>query len=302
MSFVPLPCALISRVWRADGLTGRWWHGWAGSRDFTVLWGDSPSWRAFPGEGLRFPWNWSAPRAELPGPAPEVPVSLLLWFSHPAPARGSFPAHPSRGGVWAAPPVRSAGSTRGMPLIAVLIGFLLVPSIFSKQKAGGSRCYLLFHNKCSCGDQRSRNCGGFFPFSLFSENCSKTSSPLEKALNSAGMFKGCLCYLEDLICESIPGFICSSYLKGILFFPKNPGPHLAHAVILHSKEKHKISIEGLKFGSLKRDREEEAKHGDTGRQVRASVHWRELGNRHFLTTKLWKNAKCGCGVICIETM
>lgn len=63
--------------------------------------------------------------------------------------------------------VRSAGSSGGTPLITLLIGFLLVPSIFSKQKAGGSRCYLLFHNKCcSCGDQWSRNWGCFFLCSL----------------------------------------------------------------------------------------------------------------------------------------
>lgn len=149
----------------------------------------------------------------------------------------------------------------------------------------------------------TRDPGIEIPFPLFPENHSKTLSRWEKALNSAGLFKGCLCYLEDLIHKSIPGFICSSYLKGIFFFPKNPGSHLAHAAILHSKEKHKISIEGLKFGSLRKDREEEAKHGGTGRQVRASVHGRELGNCHFVTTKLWKNAKCGCGVtICIETM
>ncbi|KAI1230404.1 hypothetical protein IHE44_0010391 [Lamprotornis superbus] len=42
--------------------------------------------------------------------------------------------------------------------------------------------------------------------------------------------------------------------------------HLAHAAILHSKEKHKVSIEGLKSGSLRRDRGEEAEHGGTGRQ------------------------------------
>lgn len=65
--------------------------------------------------------------------------------------------------------------------------------------------------------------------------------------------------------------MCSSYPKGIFFFPKNPGSHLAHAAILHSKEKHGISIEGLKFGSLRKDREEEAEHGGSGRQVRASV-------------------------------
>lgn len=81
------------------------------------------------------------------------------------------------------------------------------------------------------------------------------------------MFKGPLCYLEDLIHKNIPGFVWSSYLKGIFFFPKNPGSHLALAAILHSKEKHKISIEGLKFGSLRRGREEEAEHGDTGREV-----------------------------------
>lgn len=78
--------------------------------------------------------------------------------------------------------------------------------------------------------------------------------------------------MEDLTCKSIPGFRCSSYLKGIFFLPKNPGSHLAHAAVLHSKEKHKISTEGLKFGSLRKDREEEAEHGGTGRQVRAIVH------------------------------
>lgn len=96
----------------------------------------------------------------------------------------------------------------------------------------------------------------------------KLSNPLEKAPNSAEVFKGCLCCLEYLICKNIPGFLCSSYLKGIFFFPKNPGSHLAHAAILRSKEKHKISIEGVKIGSLRRDREEEAEHGGTGRQVK----------------------------------
>lgn len=95
---------------------------------------------------------------------------------------------------------------------------------------------------------------------------------MEKALNSAEIFKGCLYYLEDLIHKSIPGFTCTSCLKGIFFFPRNPGSHLAHAAILRSKEKHKISIEGLKFGFLRRGKEEEAEHGGTGRQVRASVH------------------------------
>lgn len=39
-------------------------------------------------------------------------------------------------------------------------------------------------------------------------------------------------------------------------------------LLLRSKEKHNISIEGVKFGSLRRDREEEAEQGGTGRQVK----------------------------------
>lgn len=95
-------------------------------------------------------------------------LELLLGLpccGFPAPARGSFPAHPSPEESEQHLLVRSAGSTCGMPLITVLIGFLLVPSLFSEQKAGGCRCCLLFHNKsCSCGDQRCRNCGAFFSF------------------------------------------------------------------------------------------------------------------------------------------
>lgn len=117
-------------------------------------------------------------------------------------------------------------------------------------------------------DQRSRNLLGFFSFLFVPEHHSNPFNPLEKSPNSAGMFKGCLCYLEDLIHKSSPGFVCSSYLKGIFFFPKNLESHLAHAALLRSKEKHKISIERLKFGSLRRDREEEAEHGGPGRQVK----------------------------------
>lgn len=284
MSFLPLAL-------EGDGLTGRLWHIrllW-----LSCFWGDSPSlglicsggraprpcsWRSCVSSAVIFPSSSSLW---------QLPSSSLAW-------RSLSEQHLL---------VRSAGSTCGMPLITVLIGFLLVPSIFSEQKAGGSRCYLLLHNKCSHGDQRSRNWGDFLPFPLFPENPSKTFNPWEKALHSSELFKGCLCCLEDLKCKSISGFICSSYLKGIFFFPKNPGSRLPYAAIFHSKEKHKISIAGLKFGSLRWDREEEAKHGGAGRQVRASVHWRELGNCHFVTTELWKNAKCGCGVtIYIETV
>lgn len=131
---------------------------------------------------------------------------------------------------------------------------------------------------------------GLFSFLFVPENHSETFNPLEKAPNSAGMFKGCLCCLEDLIRKSIPGFICSSYLKGIFFFPKNPGLHLAHAAILQSKEKDKISIEGLKFGSLRRGREEEAEHGGTGRQVK-QVFTEEIRELSFSYNKTMEECK-----------
>lgn len=106
------------------------------------------------------------------------------------------------------------------------------------------------------------------------------------------MFKGCLCYLEDLIHKIIPGFVWSSYLKGIFFFSQESRSHLALAAILHSKEKHKINIEGLKVGSLKRDRDEEAEHGDTGREVSKSSlkRIRELSfsyNKTMEECKVW---------------
>lgn len=180
MSSVPVPCPLISWVWEL--------LDWLG----TDL-GWSEALPGIPG-AVRVPWviplpgepalgkaqGSGFPGAALhPGQSSQALLlrllGLLLWFC-------SFPAHPSAEESEQHLLVRSAGSTCGMPLITMLIGFLLVPSIFSKQKAGGSRCYLLFHNKCcSCGDQRSRNCGAFFSF-LFTENCSKTFNPLEKKL------------------------------------------------------------------------------------------------------------------------
>lgn len=129
------------------------------------------------GTGLGFPWSRSAPRPRSRGAraSPAVVFQLQLW---------QLPQHPSPEESEQYLQLGSAGSTCGMPLITLLIGFLSLPSIFSKQKAGGSRCYLLFHNKCcSCGDQRSRNCGALFPFYFFPENCSKTFNPLEKARN-----------------------------------------------------------------------------------------------------------------------
>lgn len=184
------------------------------SCDSRVLWGDSPYLENLP---------WGRHRAQVSlellctqGRAPR-PCS---WGSCVSPVvfQLKLVAHPSLEESEQHLLVRSAGSTGGMPLITVLIGFLLVLSIFSKQKAEGSRCYLLFHNKCcSCGTRDPRTLG-FFSFLFVPENNSNPFNPLEKAPNSAGVFKGCLCYLEDLIHKSIPGFICSSYLKGIFFF------------------------------------------------------------------------------------
>lgn len=167
MSLVPLPHTLVSCVWM--DWTGRWWHIRAGSRishgflGLRLLWDVPLPWRAFPGEDteLSFPWNCSAARPEL------LRGSFLSCCGFPTQlqfvAAFQHIPHVEESGQHLL--VRSAGSTCGMPLITVLIGFLLVPSIFSKQKAEGSRCYLLFcHKCCSCGDQRSRNSGGFFPF------------------------------------------------------------------------------------------------------------------------------------------
>lgn len=101
--------------------------GSAGSgADWGLMWGFRDSflrllWVMIPSGGLSIPcscsWgSWLSPAG-----------LFQLW---------QFPAHPSAEESEQRLLVRSAGSTCGMPLITVLIGFLLVPSIFSKQKAG----------------------------------------------------------------------------------------------------------------------------------------------------------------------
>lgn len=178
--------------WIGPGVSGL---GWGSHKDYScdsrVLWGDSPFLGSLP---------WGRHRAQVSlellctqGRAPR-PCS---WASCVSPAvvfQLQLVTHPSLEESEQHLLVRSAGSTGGMPLITVLIGFLLVPSIFSKQKAEGSRCYLLFHNKCSCGTRDPGICWVFFPFSLFLKTTVTLSTPWRKLLIQLGCSKDVLLF------------------------------------------------------------------------------------------------------------
>lgn len=133
---------------------GRSGLDWGSSRG---LWGDSPSWGPFPGQdtGLRAPWSCSRGRA--------LTFLCLSCWGFPAPACGtSLP-----GGAWAAPPAQVCRQHcwNATNYYYYPVNWLpLCSQHFSRQRAGGSRCYSLSHNKCSCGDQRSRDCRDFFSF------------------------------------------------------------------------------------------------------------------------------------------
>lgn len=141
------------------------------------------SWRVFPGTDLHL--GQSSQRA------PGVPVYLLVWFSHLAPACGSFPARPSHGGVSEQHLlVRSAGSTCGMPLIAMLIGFLLVPSIFSKQKQEeAGAIYFSIINVVHVGTRDPGIEGAFFLFLCSLKTTAKLPAPGKKLLTQLGCSK-----------------------------------------------------------------------------------------------------------------
>lgn len=84
----------------------------------------------------------------------------------------------------------------------------------------------------------------------------------------------------------------------IFFFPQES--HLALAAILYSKEKYKISIEGLKFEEGQRGRSRAQRHWQGGEQVFTEEN---LGTVIFLQQNYGRMQSVGVVLLfCIETM